>query len=100
VGYLTPALVDGRWLVRISIAAPATERDDVEAIWAAFNHTPAQLWKQAGPRPVGNSIRDELRHAKLPQGPHLHTQEDLAAAQRKATEVNARLHFLRLGHLL
>jgi aromatic-L-amino-acid decarboxylase len=35
-GYLTPALVDGRWLVRISIGAPTTERDDVEAIWAAI----------------------------------------------------------------
>jgi len=35
-GYLTPAMVDGRWLVRISIGAPTTERNDVEAIWAVI----------------------------------------------------------------
>jgi aromatic-L-amino-acid decarboxylase len=43
-GYLTPALVEGRWLVRISIGAPATERDDVEAIWLAIQrHARATL---------------------------------------------------------
>jgi aromatic-L-amino-acid decarboxylase len=43
-GYLTPAMVDGRWLVRISIGAPTTERDDVEAIWAAIQrHAAATL---------------------------------------------------------
>jgi aromatic-L-amino-acid/L-tryptophan decarboxylase len=35
-GYLTPAMVDGRWLVRISIGAPTTEWSDVEAIWLAI----------------------------------------------------------------
>ena len=35
-GYLTPAVLDGRWMVRISIGAEATEREDVEAIWAAI----------------------------------------------------------------
>src|SRR5262249_8519821 len=35
-GYLTPAMVDGRWMVRISIGAPATEWADVAAIWAAI----------------------------------------------------------------
>jgi aromatic-L-amino-acid decarboxylase len=33
VTYLTPAVVDGRWLVRISIGALRTERADVEALW-------------------------------------------------------------------
>jgi len=43
-GYLTPAMVDGRWLVRISIGAPATEWADVEAIWAAIQrHASASL---------------------------------------------------------
>jgi aromatic-L-amino-acid decarboxylase len=43
-GYLTPARVDGRWLVRISIGAPTTERDDVEAVWAAIQrHAAATL---------------------------------------------------------
>jgi len=31
--YLTPALLDGRWMVRISIGALATERGHVEALW-------------------------------------------------------------------
>ncbi|HWG46613.1 MAG TPA: pyridoxal-dependent decarboxylase [Gemmataceae bacterium] len=31
--YLTPALLDGRWMVRISIGAEATERAHVEALW-------------------------------------------------------------------
>jgi hypothetical protein len=37
-------MVDGRWLVRISIGAPTTERDDVETIWAAIRrHAQAVL---------------------------------------------------------
>jgi aromatic-L-amino-acid decarboxylase len=31
--YLTPAVLDGRWLVRVSIGAERTERADVEALW-------------------------------------------------------------------
>lgn len=87
-------LVDGQWLCAFPSAL-----HDVEAIWAAIQRHVRATLEQAGPRPVGNGIQDELRHAKLPQGPHLHAQEDLAAAQRKGTEVIARLHFLRLGHL-
>jgi len=32
--YLTPAILDGRWMVRVSIGALATEREHVEALWA------------------------------------------------------------------
>jgi aromatic-L-amino-acid decarboxylase len=32
--YLTPALLDGRWMVRVSIGAEHTERADVERLWA------------------------------------------------------------------
>jgi aromatic-L-amino-acid decarboxylase len=32
--YVTPAILDGRWMVRVSIGALATERADVEAFWA------------------------------------------------------------------
>jgi aromatic-L-amino-acid decarboxylase len=32
--YLTPALLDGRWMVRASIGALTTEREHVEALWA------------------------------------------------------------------
>ncbi len=31
--YLTPAVVDGRWMVRVSIGALATEQEDVAAVW-------------------------------------------------------------------
>jgi aromatic-L-amino-acid decarboxylase len=32
--YLTPAQLDGRWMVRVSVGAIATEREHVEALWA------------------------------------------------------------------
>jgi aromatic-L-amino-acid/L-tryptophan decarboxylase len=32
--YLTPALLDGRWMVRVSIGAIPTERMHVESLWA------------------------------------------------------------------
>ena len=31
--YLTPAILDGRWMVRVSIGAITTEREHVEALW-------------------------------------------------------------------
>jgi aromatic-L-amino-acid decarboxylase len=34
--YLTPALLDGRWMVRVSIGAEGTERQHVEALWAVM----------------------------------------------------------------
>jgi aromatic-L-amino-acid decarboxylase len=34
--YVTPAILDGRWMVRVSIGAERTERSDVEALWAAM----------------------------------------------------------------
>lgn len=34
--YLTPALLDGRWMVRVSIGAEATERAHVEQLWTAM----------------------------------------------------------------
>jgi aromatic-L-amino-acid decarboxylase len=32
--YLTPALLAGRWMVRVSIGGLQTERAQVEALWA------------------------------------------------------------------
>ena len=32
--FLTPAMLDGRWMVRVSIGAEATEREHVEQLWA------------------------------------------------------------------
>jgi aromatic-L-amino-acid decarboxylase len=34
--YLTPALLAGRWMVRVSIGALQTEREHVEALWTAM----------------------------------------------------------------
>jgi aromatic-L-amino-acid decarboxylase len=32
-GYLTPAILEGRWMVRVSIGAERTEREHVAALW-------------------------------------------------------------------
>jgi aromatic-L-amino-acid decarboxylase len=37
--YLTPAILDGRWMVRISIGAESTERSDVAALWDLLQAT-------------------------------------------------------------
>jgi aromatic-L-amino-acid/L-tryptophan decarboxylase len=34
--YLTPALLDGHWMVRVSVGAEQTERAHVEELWAAM----------------------------------------------------------------
>ena len=31
--YLTPSVLDGRWMVRVSIGALTTEREHVQALW-------------------------------------------------------------------
>jgi aromatic-L-amino-acid decarboxylase len=31
--YLTPAMLDGRWMVRVSIGGLTTEREHVESLW-------------------------------------------------------------------
>lgn len=36
--YLTPAVLDGRWMVRVSIGSELTERRHVEALWALLQH--------------------------------------------------------------
>ena len=45
LAYVTPAILDGRWMVRVSVGALPTERADVEALWAlarreAERHSP------------------------------------------------------------
>lgn len=37
--YLTPAQLDGRWMVRVSIGAEETERQHVEALWGHLRET-------------------------------------------------------------
>jgi len=36
--YLTPAILDGRWMVRVSIGSLLTERQYVEALWELMQH--------------------------------------------------------------
>ena len=43
--YLTPAILEGRWMVRVSIGALLTEREHVEALWAAMQSAVAQAEK-------------------------------------------------------
>jgi aromatic-L-amino-acid decarboxylase len=40
--YLTPAVLDGRWMVRVSIGAETTERTHVEQLWTAIQSTVAR----------------------------------------------------------
>ena len=37
--YLTPSTLDGRWMVRVSIGAEATEREHVAALWDLMRET-------------------------------------------------------------
>jgi aromatic-L-amino-acid decarboxylase len=34
--YVTPAILEGRWMVRVSVGALATEREHVEALWTVM----------------------------------------------------------------
>ncbi len=36
--YVTPAILDGRWMVRVSIGSENTERKHVEALWSLLKH--------------------------------------------------------------
>ena len=40
--YLTPAQLDGRWMVRVSIGAAATERSDVVKLWSLMRQMAEQ----------------------------------------------------------
>jgi aromatic-L-amino-acid/L-tryptophan decarboxylase len=40
--YLTPAMLDGRWMVRVSIGAELTEREHVEQVWALMREQAAE----------------------------------------------------------
>jgi aromatic-L-amino-acid decarboxylase len=37
--YLTPAKLDGSWMVRVSIGAAPTERADIVALWQLMRET-------------------------------------------------------------
>jgi aromatic-L-amino-acid decarboxylase len=41
--YLTPAILDGRWMVRVSIGAEATERSHVASLWQTMRAEAEQI---------------------------------------------------------
>lgn len=41
--YLTPAVLDGRWMVRVSVGAETTEREDVGRLWNSMRQAAEQL---------------------------------------------------------
>jgi aromatic-L-amino-acid decarboxylase len=43
LAYLTPALLDGRWMVRVSIGAESTEREHVAALWQLLRREAERL---------------------------------------------------------
>ncbi|MBV8475077.1 MAG: aspartate aminotransferase family protein [Acidobacteria bacterium] len=45
--YITPALLDGRWMVRVSVGAVSTEREHVRALWQLLRAEAEQLPVQA-----------------------------------------------------
>jgi aromatic-L-amino-acid/L-tryptophan decarboxylase len=51
--YLTPAILDGRWLVRVSIGAELTEREHVESLWNLMR-------VEAGLSTVGSCVIETL----------------------------------------
>jgi len=53
--YLTPALLDGRWMVRVSIGSIPTERRHVDELWQAMQATVGSDWGQTGVRHRGDS---------------------------------------------
>jgi aromatic-L-amino-acid decarboxylase len=42
LAYLTPAILEGRWMVRVSIGALQTERKHVEALWQVMQAEASQ----------------------------------------------------------
>jgi aromatic-L-amino-acid decarboxylase len=45
--YLTPAVLDGRWMARVSIGALATEEADVAAVWEAMREAAEHSIRQS-----------------------------------------------------
>ena len=50
-GYLTPSMLDGRWMARVSIGAETTEREHVAALWDAMRRLAGGEDRRRGSRP-------------------------------------------------
>jgi aromatic-L-amino-acid decarboxylase len=49
--YVTPAIIGGRWTVRVSVGAAATEADDVDAMWEIIQRHAAAAREESPPPP-------------------------------------------------
>jgi aromatic-L-amino-acid decarboxylase len=47
-GFVSPAVLNGRWMVRISIGVESTEWDDVDAVWTAARAEASRVETQRG----------------------------------------------------
>ncbi len=72
--YLTPAILEGRWMVRVSIGALLTERRHVEALWELIQREaerdPSSVLASSKPGDHKNPREDHER-AKHSYSPHL-----------------------------
>ena len=50
--FVTPAILDGRWMVRVSIGSLATEREHVARLWSRMT-AEAEGADSRAPRPTG-----------------------------------------------
>ena len=66
--YLTPAVLDGRWMARVSIGALATEEADVAAVWAAMREAAEGLASEERLRPP--DVAAEARRLDLRTRPN------------------------------
>ncbi len=53
--YLTPALLDGQWMVRVSIGAEQTERRHVEEVWSLMHARRSARERAAASEPGGGA---------------------------------------------
>ena len=70
--YLTPAILDGRWMVRVSIGALPTEREHVEALWRLIR-------EEAEAAAV-----TESRHCERSEAIHVSTRRSPTRSQRRS----------------
>ena len=50
--FVTPSVLDGRWMVRVSVGAEPTERADVAALWQLMRRDAARLLPSRHESPV------------------------------------------------
>ena len=67
--YLTPATLDGRWMVRVSIGSLATERRHVEALWDLMQQE-AKRENRFSSISSGFIVRATIRSPLLRKVPH------------------------------